>query len=598
MPPSPAVDSTLLGDARRLLGIAWDVAPSRIVMEVALLFTVGLVGGAGLLMLVPIVNSLAAGGGAQTVDIPVVGAVDLNGLPLPVLLAAVVGLTAIQAAAQRASTINSEILDETVAAHLRSRAFDAVLGARWSFLLDRQRSDIIASVANGSERAGLALGQMLSGAVTAVVALATAVVSLLVEPALSALAIVGTLVLGAALATSVRPAYRIGELFGDRARAVQAVMTDSLDSLRLVRAHDAADVWRSALAEAFAGSRDVNVLYTRRTATVSAAAQVGIVASAAILVLVAVWMEVPPPTIVIVLLLIARLARSVQSLAATSQRIAHDLPGIREIEELTEAALRAAEHPVGQAPSTPDPDQAPADHPTEDGPSGSGRPTTPHAPLVALRDVSFHYRDGLGGVSHLSLDIPTGQVTALTGPSGAGKSTTADIVLGLLEPDSGQVLIEGRPLTRAGLRAWRTRIAYVPQETLLIPGTLRRNLLWSVGHADDDECWRALDRAAARFARDLPDGLDTPLGDRGVRLSGGERQRVAIARALLRTPDLLVLDEATSALDDATEAAVLELLATLTPAVTVLVIAHRRSTVHAAAHVVELAPDGALRLPD
>ena len=188
-------------------------------------------------------------------------------------------------------------------------------------------------------------------------------------------------------------------------------------------------------------------------------------------------------------------------------------------------------------------------------------------------------------------------MTALTGASGAGKSTTADIVLGLLEPDAGEVLIEGRPLTRAGLRAWRARVAYVPQETILIPGSLRRNLLWSVGEASDEACWAALDRAAAGFARSLPDGLDTLLGDRGIRLSGGERQRVAIARALLREPDLLVLDEATSSLDDATEAAVLELLASLGPAVTVLVIAHRRSTIEAAGHVVELAAGRAVGLP-
>ena len=102
------------------------------------------------------------------------------------------------------------------------------------------------------------------------------------------------------------------------------------------------------------------------------------------------------------------------------------------------------------------------------------------APLVSLRGVSFRYPSSQGGVTSLTFELPTGAVTALTGPSGAGKSTTADIVLGLLEPDSGEILIEGNPLTRAGLRAWRSRVAYVPQESILIPGTLRKNLLWSV----------------------------------------------------------------------------------------------------------------------
>ncbi len=120
-------------------------------------------------------------------------------------------------------------------------------------------------------------------------------------------------------------------------------------------------------------------------------------------------------------------------------------------------------------------------------------------------------------------------------------------------------------------------------------GTLRDNLVWSVQHeVSDEECLAALDRAAALFVRDLPDGLDTLLGDRGVRLSGGERQRVAIARALLRRPALLVLDEATSSLDDDTEAAVLDTIAALVPAMTVLVIAHRRTTLDMAQHVVRI----------
>ena len=169
---------------------------------------------------------------------------------------------------------------------------------------------------------------------------------------LSAIAILGTLVLGAVLSTSIRRAYRMGDQFSESARTVQSVMTDSLDSIRLVRAHDAADVWRRELAGAFDESREVQVAYVRHSATLSAASQVGLVASAAFLVLVAVWLEVPPPTIVVVLLLIARLARSVQSLASTAQRMAWGLPGVRDIEGLTVAAEAAAEHPeeAGEAP--------------------------------------------------------------------------------------------------------------------------------------------------------------------------------------------------------------------------------------------------------
>jgi ABC-type multidrug transport system fused ATPase/permease subunit len=287
---------------------------------------------------------------------------------------------------------------------------------------------------------------------------------------------------------------------------------------------------------------------------------------------------VPGPTIVVVLLLVARLARNVQSLATTGQLLANALPAVRDIEDLTTAAGAAAEH-----------DGAETVIDLTD-PFGAG-------PIVEFRDVSFHYAQGGNGVDHLDLVLPTGRATVITGPSGAGKSTTADLVLGLLRPDSGEILVGGSPLTPDRLRAWRSRVSYVPQETLLVPSSLRANLVWSVGRdVSDEECWDALHRAAASFARALPDGLDTRLGDRGIRLSGGERQRVAIARALLRRPALMVLDEATSSLDELTEAAVLDLVRSLTGSVTLLLIAHRRSTIEMADRVVRL--DGGRRVPD
>lgn len=575
---SSAQPTSLAGNVRVLVGIAWSTSPRRVFAHVILLLTVGVTGGANLLLLIPIVNSLAAEP-VYAPSVPIAGPVNLAEIPLGVLLAGVVLLTAAQAGLQRTAAINAAILKEAVAAHIRTEAFDAVLEAQWSYVIEHRRSDIISAVLNGAARSGDALSNILSGTVTAISALITAVVAFVVSPALGGVAVLGTLILGSLLSLSIRPAYRMGEVYSDRFRALQAVMTDSLDSLRLIRAHDAAPTWRRALVDAFSGAHEVQVAYVRHASTLSAASQVGLVASASLLVLAAAWLEVPPPTIVVVLLLIARLARSVQSLASTAQRLANNLPGVREIETLTAEARAAAESPQMDPTSTT---------------SGSAGPQPDHtAPLVALRSVTFHYSAGGGGVEALDFEIPRGRMTALTGASGAGKSTTADLVLGLLRPDSGEVVIEGVPLTPPGLRQWRSRVAYVPQETVLIPDTLRRNLLWSVGPTSDSDCWAALDRAAATFARALPDGLDTELGERGIRLSGGERQRIAIARALLRQPNLLVLDEATSSLDDATEAAVLGLLAGLTPAVTVLVIAHRRSTIDAADHVIELA-DGRL----
>lgn len=205
---------------------------------------------------------------------------------------------------------------------------------------------------------------------------------------------------------------------------------------------------------------------------------------------------------------------------------------------------------------------------------------------MELRGVSVSYGDR-AVLRGLDLSVAPASLVAVTGPSGAGKSTLLDVVLGLLPPTSGEVVVAGAPLTDA--RGWRARVGYVPQQTVLIPATVRENLAWSAGRdITDDDLWDALETAcAADVVRSLQQQLDTVLQDL-AQLSGGEQQRLCIARALVRAPDLLVLDEATSALDSATEAAVVANLRA-TPAA-LLVATHRPAVVAVADHVVDLAP--------
>ncbi len=566
----------LRADARALLSMAWTVEPRRMTLQVALLLATGLTGGVSLLLLVPVVNSVAASSGGDPVAIPALGTWDLSAVPLAVLLGAVVALVAGQALLVRWSAVNAVLLQQRLVDRLRGDALDAILSARWSYILGARRSDITEVATSGASRAGSAFTALLQGSVSAVIAFATAVVSGIVAPILTVIVVVAMALMLAALLRSLRPAHELGRSYGQRNRALQAAMADSLDSLRLVRAHGAAHVWRRQLGDALVDTRAAQLDHTRRTSTTAAVATIGVVLCAAALVLVAVELDVPASTIVLVLVLAARLAQAVRTLASSLQQAANALPAVRDLAELTASATAARE-----APST-----------------GAELPAAaPGAPTVRLRDVTFRYPGSQEGVTDLSFDLRTGHITAVVGPSGAGKSTTADLVLGLLTPDRGVVEVDGTPLTADLLGPWRRRVAYVPQETVLLPGTLRWNLTWSAGReVTDGACWDALDGAAATFARDLPDGLDTQLGDRGSRLSGGQRQRLAIARALLRDPELLVLDEATSALDDATESAVMAVVSGLAPRLTVLVIAHRASTIDAAHDVVELAGGRVVRL--
>ena len=203
--------------------------------------------------------------------------------------------------------------------------------------------------------------------------------------------------------------------------------------------------------------------------------------------------------------------------------------------------------------------------------------TYPGAAAPALRDVS--------------LTVRRGESLGVVGPTGAGKSTLIDLIVGLLPPSAGRVCIDGVDLAGRE-RAWQRHVGYVPQAIVLLDDSVRRNVALGIPDRDiDDARVTAALRIAQLEARiaALPDGLDTPVGERGVRLAGGERQRIGIARALYHDPDVLVLDEATAALDTATEAAVADALRALRGQKTVLLIAHRLSTVRACDRIAVIA---------
>ena len=201
---------------------------------------------------------------------------------------------------------------------------------------------------------------------------------------------------------------------------------------------------------------------------------------------------------------------------------------------------------------------------------------------LELRHVTFGYTPEAGPVIRdFSLTVKARECVALVGRTGCGTSTLSDLVMGLRRPDAGEILADGKPI-QEHLKSWRGMIGYVPQTIYLADDTVRNNIAFGVPTGEiDDVRVRASLEAAQLLAdvEDMPDGLDTPVGENGAHLSGGQRQRLAIARALYREPRLLILDEATSALDNATEAAFVEALEHLRGRLTMLVIAHRLSTV-------------------
>ena len=205
---------------------------------------------------------------------------------------------------------------------------------------------------------------------------------------------------------------------------------------------------------------------------------------------------------------------------------------------------------------------------------------------IKLKNISFNYPERELTLKDININFKKGNFTALVGKSGSGKTTLVDLILGLYEENSGSILLDGQLLKSYDINTYREKLGYVPQEPQLFNTSIRENLLWSAPNATEKEMWYVCRLSnVEEFVKELPDKLDTILGDRGVRLSGGQRQRLALARALIRKPELLILDEATSSLDTESEHLIQESIDNLTGEMTIVVIAHRLSTIRNADYV-------------
>jgi len=551
----------------------WAMDRRLVASSAALTLLAPLVEAAGVLALVPLLGAVglpSAQGGAGRLAGFTARMLSMVGLrqTLVTALGVFVLVTAAQAVVQRAQILAGYHLELEVSLHYRRRLYAAIAGARWLHFTRIRGSDLLQALTHECDRIGHAASNLLSVLTMALVAAAYFGLALHVSAAASLVAAGCGALLMVALRGYSRAVRRHGEGLSRAHKEMTAAAGEHLQSMKVVKSYGAEERNAALFGAAAEHAAAVHLGAARVYSDSRALFTLGSVVLLALVTWVAVALLGLPGTSALLLAFIFfRLVPRLQNLMQMHQTLLHDLPAWESVTRRVERmeAERERLSPAG----------------------------APHALAEGIRfqGVRFGYPEaGRDAVAGVDLCIPACRTTAIVGPSGSGKTTVADLVMGLVRPDAGRVVVDGRELDEGWMRGWRQGIGYVAQDTVLFHDSVRENLRWARPEATDEELWEALRAAAADgFVGALAQGLETVVGDRGVRLSGGERQRLALARALLRRPALLILDEATSALDTENERRIRDAIGALHGRVTILLITHRLSSVRDAdtIHVME-----------
>jgi ATP-binding cassette subfamily C protein len=544
----------------------------------ALVFLVlgSLTEGISILLLIPVLQLVGPqDGGEATVRLPTSILQGLLGPELriglvPVLWALVL-LVLAQALFVRFRTIYMARLIYELINGLRIGLFDSVGGARWQFVARLRMSDINHLLTADIDRVESAVVHLLILVQNCVLVAVYVCVSWLISPAMTAFAaLIGAGVL-ALLYPIRRRAGAYGNTLTENRRAQYFTVSEFLSGLKIAKSFNAEPRYAAQLDATLQRMRQEAERFARINSIGGVVFQVSGAMGLALFAYVSLtWLALPQ--IVVLVFIFTRLSPRITALQFHIQELLVGLPSFHAMQSMRASCDREQERPA-----TP----------------GASAPSLLRE--VRFEDVTVRYPGARtdaatdAALAGVSFTLPARQITALVGPSGSGKSTLADVLMGLIEPESGAIAVDGAVLDAGNRRAWRDRVAYVPQDVFLLHDTIAANFRLAAADASEAAMWEALGMASARgFVERLPDRLQTVLGDRGARLSGGERQRIALARALLRRPQLLILDEATSALDWENQSLIARAIEGLRDSMTILTIAHRPSMIAFAGRVIVL----------
>lgn len=567
--PDSATGS-LVADSSALIGDFARYGGRRLGAAIALMLLGGILEGVGLALLVPIFSLLApqTGGRWRAMLVDALSSIGLVTRleQLAAVLLAFCLLVGVRAAVL--STRDRLVSDLSLGFidHRRLMVVTDLAHARWSSLARLQHARIAHILSSEIARLALACSVLLQIMTATIMLLIQAVLMILLSPLVALLA-TGFAVLGLVVLVPLsRRAAEVGKSSTRFAFRIAGETAHFLGGLKIAVAHDMADIFVAQIGEDSAKLRRQLTLQQRFQSRVSIASASIASLVGATMIFGAVLLQIPTVTLLAALVVLVRMSGPVRLLQQSAQQLFGVLPAFTALRDLKTDLGASAPMAIGAEA-----------HAVEHG-------------TIRFERVTFRYPGADTAVfTGLDLTIGAGEMVGLSGPSGTGKTSFVDLLTGLLQPTEGRIVIDRMVLGPATLASWRRRLAYVAQDSYLINDSIRRNLTWGSDVRADPDLWHALAQAgAADMVGAMPQGLDTPMDDRGTRLSGGERQRIALARALLRDPQLLILDEATNAIDVATEQAVIANLRRALPDATILIVAHREETLRACDRVIVL----------
>ncbi|WP_226001624.1 ABC transporter ATP-binding protein [Paenibacillus sp. BJ-4] len=571
----------------------YTVNGGALLLNIGCMMIISLLEGFGIYMLVPMLAAI--GVFADHSGLPFLsGGLDhfLPYIPknwlLPGMLLLFVVLLTGQALLQRYQSILNSQIQQRFMRSLRIDVYTSFMKAQWTFYLRQRKSDFSHVMTTELARVSQGTNLLLQLTTAVMFTLIQIALAFWLSPSLTGLVFLSGLGLFVVFRRSIRNAKQLGDRTTELSQIYFAGITDHMNGMKDIKSNllEAANIdWFRSLTRRM---EDNSTQFVRQNATTQFLHRTAAAVFVVCLIFASLqWLHVSPEKLIVLILIFSRLWPRFALIQASLEYIMSMISAFesvskvqQECEAFSDPSLLAITSSAARVPSAA---------------SGLYVSTSARPPLflrsgIECNGLDFRY-DGTAepALRQINLFIPAQGMTAIVGKSGAGKSTLVDVLMGFLRPTQGEIKIDGRVLDDELLPQWRQSFGYVSQDPFLFHATVRENLKLADKEASEKQLWEALHFAAAdSFVARLPQGLDTVIGDRGIRLSGGERQRLVLARAVLHHPPVLILDEATSALDGEHEAAIQAALERMKGQMTLIVIAHRLSTIRHADQIVVL----------